>query len=106
MNALVARKAKLKLALRSPSCGRAGAGAAKAGQPIGQQRRDLAPTLLRRHPVRGDMVDLVHWYRSSLSNSLEAKLSGWTGTNAMREFRARAGCCGVLRKPMLDQADK
>ena len=56
MNALVARKAKLKLALRSPSCGRARVGAAKADEPICEQRRDLAPTLLDRLKEGGRTV--------------------------------------------------
>ncbi|MCE2646336.1 MAG: hypothetical protein LW835_14215 [Burkholderiaceae bacterium] len=71
MNALVAGKAKLKLTLRSPPCGRAKVGAAKADEPICEQRRDLAPTLLGGHPVGGYLVDFMHRYRSCPSNSLE-----------------------------------
>lgn len=69
MNALVAREAKLKLALWDPNCGLPRVFAPQADQPIGQQRGDLASTLLRRHPVRGERVDFVHRYRSALSNS-------------------------------------
>ena len=60
MNALVARKAKLKLALSGRSCGRASVGAAKADKSIGEQRRDLAAALFRGHPIRWYLVYFMH----------------------------------------------
>ncbi len=96
MNALVAREGKLKPVLSGhvfrwlmPT------GAAKADQPVGEQRRDLGSTLRRGHVLGGLMVDWQSLRTVALStrevspclmsrmgigpypsNSLEALLSG------------------------------
>jgi len=58
MNALVAGEGKLKPVLSGHvSRLRRLPGTAKADEPIGQQRRDLAPTLRRGHVLRGQMGD-------------------------------------------------
>src|SRR5574337_719484 len=44
------------------------------------------------------MVDMMHRWRSSRSNSHAVKLSGWTAADTMREFRSRANRCWLLRK--------
>jgi hypothetical protein len=58
MNALVAGEGKLKPVLSGHVYYRLRpTGAAQADQPVGQQRRDLAPTLRRGHVLRGQMGD-------------------------------------------------
>jgi len=64
MKALVAGEAKLKLALCGAACGLSEYGLAQSDQAVRQQRRDLLPALLRRHPVGGKVVDRAHRYRS------------------------------------------
>src|SRR5690606_42036146 len=75
MNALVAREAKLKLARFGAMCALFRVADPHACQAVSQQRRDLVATLFWGHPLRWQMGDLMHWWRSSRSNSHAVKLS-------------------------------